>query len=91
MKICNAVPCAFNYSNLTNSKNHLMSLTLRYDFEDSIAANCKTKSKLFWDYSNSKLKTKAKIPTLKDDQGNLARTDQEKSAMLNDCMQYLQK
>ena len=43
----------------------------------------KTKSKQFWADSNSKLKTKAKILTLKDDQCNLAKTDQEKAAMLN--------
>ena len=67
-----AVPCAFNYLNFTSTKNHLRSLTrsLRYNFEASIAANCKTKPKQFWSYSNSKLKTKAK-------------TDQEKAAMLN--------
>ena len=41
----------------------------RYNFEASIATNCKTKPKLFWTYSNSKLNTKPKIPTLKDDQG----------------------
>ena len=55
---------------------------LWYDFEASIAVNSKTKSKLFWAYSNSKLKTRAKIPTFKDDQGKLAKTDKEKAAML---------
>ena len=79
------VPCAFNYLNFTSTKNHLRSLTrsLRYNFEASITENCNTKPKQFWTYSNSRLKTKAKIPTLTDYQGNLAKTDQEKAAMLN--------
>ena len=76
-----AVPCVFNYLNFTGTKNHLRSLTrsLRYNFEASITANCKNKPKQFWAYSNSK--TKAKIRTLKDDQGSLAKTDLEKAAM----------
>ena len=84
-KLWKIYKAVINYSNFTRTKNHLRSLTrsLRYNFEVSIAANCKTKPKQFWAYSNSKLKTKVKIPTLKDDQGYLAKTDQEKAAMLN--------
>ena len=35
-----------------------------YDFEATISTNCKTKSKLFCAYSNSRLKMKAEIPDL---------------------------
>ena len=71
-KMYEAVPCAFNYLNFTST-------TVLYQS----VPNCKTKPKQFWTYSNSKLKMKANIPTLKDDQGNLAKTDKEKAAMLN--------
>ena len=66
-----------------NASSKVLGQINGYDFDARIVANCKTKSKLFWAYSNSKLKTNTKIPTIRDDQDNLSKVYQEKAVILN--------
>ena len=73
--------CAFN-----TNKNELRLLTrkLRSDFEKSLAESIKTKPKLFWKYTSSRLKSKQRIPTLERPDGTKATTSQQKAEVLND-------
>ena len=69
----------------TKAKNKLRKLTrqVRTDVESKLAEESKQKPKQFWKYVNSKLKTRARIPTLNNPDGNFAVSDKEKAESLN--------
>ncbi len=52
-------------------------------YEKAIASNVKTNPKLFWNYVNSKLKSRQPISDLKKDNGELTVNDVEKAQVLN--------
>ena len=68
----------------TKTKNELRKLTrrLRTHFETKVAEESKQKPKQFWKYVNSKLKTRARIPTLNNPDGTFAVSDKEKAESL---------
>lgn len=66
--------------------NTLRNLTrsLRKDFEKKLASEIKHNPKAFWKYANSKLRTRSKISDLDCGDGNIASSDKDKAATLND-------
>ena len=54
------------------------------EFEKNIATAIKTNSKKYWQYANSKLKTKSQVPDLKINETNYTTSEQEKVDILND-------
>ena len=72
-----------DYVSFVKCKNELRSVTrkLRKMFEISLASRSKSSPKMFWWYVNSKLKTRTKIPTLKNSSGTVA--SREKAEALN--------
>ena len=57
---------------------------LRRDFEHNLSRNVKTKTKLFWKYTNSRLKTKQRSPSLIRPDGSNATSRKEKLEALSD-------
>jgi exonuclease III len=53
------------------------------DFEKEIAKTAKTNPKAFYSYFKSKLKTQEGVADLKDSDGNVASTDEQKANILN--------
>ena len=81
-------------ANYNRCKNDLRSLTrkLRRDFELNLARNVKTKSELFWKYTNSRLKNRQRIPSLIRPDGRKVTSPKEKSEALSEFFQaYSQK
>ena len=74
-----------DHARFTRCRNRLRSLTrrLRNEFERDIAGKVKQDPKQFWKYANSRLKTKARIGDLKDEDGNVATENKEKAEILN--------
>ena len=68
---------------LRRSRNKLRQLTrqLRKSFEAQLVAEIKGNQKAFWKYSNSRLKTKPRIASLKDASGLLVSKGVEKAAI----------
>ena len=74
-----------DYVNFVKCKNEMRSATrkLRKEFEISLASRSKSGPKMFWSYVKSKLKTRTRIPTLKNSNGTVASTPREKAEALN--------
>ncbi len=53
------------------------------DFERRIAREAKTNPKAFYKYAQSKMKTRARITNLTDEDGNLVTDDKEKADLMN--------
>jgi len=60
-----------------------MTRTLCREFERDVAKNIKTDPKVFWQYTNSKLKSRSKLGDLMDGGGKLTHDDNEKAELLN--------
>ena len=60
-----------------------MTRKLRSDFEKKLAKNIKHNPKDFWRYSNTRLRTKAKLDDLKDSAGMIVSNDSRKAQLLN--------
>ena len=75
----------YDHSTFTKAKNELRTLTrqLRTAFEKKLAAESKHKPKQFWKYVHSKLKTRARIPTLNNPNGTFSVSNKEKAESLN--------
>ena len=75
----------YDHSTFTKAKNELRTLTrqLRTAFEKRLAAESKDKPKQFWKYVHSKLKTRARIPTLNNPNGTFSVSNKEKAESLN--------
>ena len=69
----------------SRSQNRPRQLTrqLRKSFEAQLVAEIKCNQKAFWKYSNSWLKTKPRISSLRDASGLLVSKGEEKAATLN--------
>ena len=74
-----------DYAQYCTCRNKLRKLTrkLRTEFEQRISRELKTNPKVFWKYTNSRLKTKSGIEDLKDGRGHLCTDDLGKATMLN--------
>ena len=74
-----------DYSRYTKCRNQLRGLTrkLRKDLELNLAKNIRTKPKLFWRYTNTRLRTKAKLDDLMDPSGSTVTDDAGKAQLLN--------
>ena len=74
-----------DYVNFVKCKNELRFVTreLRKEFEISLASRSKSSPKMFWSYVISKLKTRTRIPTLKNSNRTVASTPREKAEALN--------
>ena len=74
-----------DYVNFVKCKNELRSVIrkLRKKFEISLASRSKSSPKMFWSYVKSRLKTRTRIPTLKNSNGTVASTPREKAEALN--------
>ena len=74
-----------DYARYTRCRNELRALTrnLRRDFERKLAGNIKKNPKAFWQYTNSRLKTKAVIGELKDHDGTSQSEDTVKADIFN--------
>ena len=74
-----------DYARFCQVRNKLRSLTrkLRACFEQKLATEIKQNPKAFWKYSNSRLKTKLGIESIRDDDGNLSFSDEGKAVALN--------
>ena len=72
--------------NYIQCKNTLRTLTrnLRCDFEQNVANMIKAKPKAFWEYTNSRLKTKPSIPSLLKPNGTKATSSKDKAETLNE-------
>jgi len=66
-------------------RNKLRGLTrrLRRDFENDVVKQIKHDPKQFWRYSNSRMKSKAGVGDLQDEDGRLASDDGERAQILN--------
>ena len=75
-----------DYARYKRCRNELRTLTrnLRRDFEQQLAGNIKKNPKAFWQYSNSRLKTKAAIGDLLDQSGTAQTQDSAKADILNE-------
>ena len=75
----------YDLSVYTRCKNRIRNLTksLRRQYEGSIVKQIKGKPKIFWKYVKSKLKTRERIPTLKNTDGTLSVSPYEKAEALN--------
>ena len=75
----------YDHDKYVNCKNQLRNLTrkLRTDFEKHITAELEKKPKVFWKYANSRLKTRASIPTLTRKDGTKAKSAKEQAETLN--------
>ena len=67
-------------------RNDLRKLTrrLRKDFEQSLAGGVKTNPKAFWQYANSRCKTRSTIENLVDVDGSMASEDADRARVLNE-------
>lgn len=67
-------------------RNELRGLTrkLREEYERGLVKNVGQNPKAFWQYSNSRLKTKPRIDDLKQENGPPATTDPDKAQVLSD-------
>ena len=76
---------SYDHSAFVRCKNMLRNLTknLRAKYENNIVKKIKEKPKIFWRYVNSKLKTRERIPTLKNLDGTFSVTPREKAETLN--------
>ena len=76
---------AYDHQAFKQCKNNLRNLTrnLRADFENNIANEIKGKPKCYWKYVKSKVKTKERIPTLRNADGSLSVSATEKAESLN--------
>ena len=74
-----------DYCRYTQCRNQLRALTrrLRRDLEEKLARNVKSNPKAFWRYSNTRLRTKAKLDDLVDDSGRTVSDDTGKAKLLN--------
>ena len=74
-----------DYSRYTKCRNQLRALTrrLRSDLEHSLAKNIKHNPKAFWRYTNTRLRTKAKLDDLVDASGSTVSDDAGKACLLN--------
>ncbi|KAK4315312.1 hypothetical protein Pmani_013483 [Petrolisthes manimaculis] len=55
----------------------------RKEFETKLAKESRINNKVFWNYVNSKRKTRVSIPTLRNEAGSLVEKDDEKAEVLN--------
>ena len=76
---------AYDHSAFLRCKNSLRNLTknFRAEYESDIVKKIKGKPKIFWRYVNSKLKTRERIPTLKNMDGTFSVSPREKAEALN--------
>ena len=74
-----------DYARFAKCRNTLRSLTrqLRASFEEELTANIKHNPKRFWQYTNTRLKTRSRVEELHDESGAVASTDEDKAHMLN--------
>lgn len=74
-----------DFTRYTRCRNQLRALTrrLRRDFEEKLVKNLKTNPKVFWRYSNSRLRTKAGLDNLIDASGSIVCDDSGKAQLLN--------
>jgi len=72
-------------SNFKLVNNQLRSLTcnLKKNYEKHLAQNIKSKPKAFWQYVNSKVKTRPNITELLRSNGTIASSDMEMATMFN--------
>ena len=75
----------YDKRNYVKCKNNLRKLTrqLRKNYEENLAKNSKRNPKMFWKYANSRLKSRARIPSLIQSNGSRATTSKEKADALN--------
>ena len=71
-----------NYISARNSSKKMLMSALK-DYEANIAKQVKENPKMFWQYVNSKRKTRPGVGTLNDESGNEVITDTEKAELLN--------
>ena len=74
-----------DYARCCRCRNKLRNLTrqLRKEFELKLSKELKENQKLFWKYSNSRLKTKSGIECLRDEHGCFTHDDNMKASILN--------
>ena len=74
-----------DYCRFTQCRNQLRALTrrLRRDFEENLARKLKSNPKAFWRYSNTRLRTKARLDDLTDESGLTVSDDTGKAELLN--------
>jgi hypothetical protein len=58
----------------------------KLSFERKVALEAKTNVKSYWNYVNSKLKTRSGIGTLEKSDGTLASSSTDKAEVLNQCL-----
>ena len=75
----------YDHAAFNQTKNKLRNLTrdLRTNFESDIAKESKGKPKVFWRYIKSKLKTRERIPALRNADGTLSTSPSDKAESLN--------
>ena len=75
-----------DHARFVRARNDLRTLTrkLRRNFEMQLTDKLRTNVKPFWQYVNSRLKTKSGIGDLKRSDGSTASTDQEKAEVLSE-------
>lgn len=76
---------AIDHARFTSCNNSLRKLTrnLRRDFERELVAKLKDDSKAFWRYSSSRLKTKCGVGDLKNEEGIVVSSSDDKAHALN--------
>ena len=65
-----------------NKATHTIRRT-RKEFESRLAKESRTNNKVFWNYVNSRRKSKVSIPALRREDGTLVEEDEEKAEILN--------
>ena len=75
-----------DHQRYANVRNQLRALTrsLRANLEQDIAARVKSNPKCFWNYVNSKLKTRSTLNVLKRSDGSPVIDDVAKADLLNE-------
>ena len=78
--------CPVDLSNFKLANNQLRSLTrnLKKNYESQLIQNIKSKPKAFWQYVNSRVKTRPGITELLRSDGSIASSDVEMATMFND-------
>ena len=74
-----------DHARYARCRNQLRMMTrrLRAQYEEELAASMKQNPKRFWQYTNSRLKTRSQIEELQDSTGAVASSDKDKVTMLN--------
>ena len=74
-----------DFARYCSCRNKLRALTrkLRSEFEQKISVELKSNPKVFWRYTNSRMKTKAGIEDLQDENGQMCSDDLSKANTLN--------